>query len=87
MAKERKILSGKVVAITGGARGIGKATATALVRKGCRVAIGDLDTELAEQTAAALGGGTIALARADRRQGRRGLWLRALDRLGAGYNS
>jgi NADP-dependent 3-hydroxy acid dehydrogenase YdfG len=62
MAKERRILSGKVVAITGGARGIGKATATALVRKGCRVAIGDLDTELAEQTATALGGGTIALA-------------------------
>ena len=45
-------LSGKVVAITGGARGIGKATATALVRKGCRVAIGDLDLALAEQTAA-----------------------------------
>jgi NAD(P)-dependent dehydrogenase (short-subunit alcohol dehydrogenase family) len=61
MAKERKILSGKVVAITGGARGIGKATATALVRKGCRVAIGDLDSGLAEQTATALGGGTIAL--------------------------
>jgi NAD(P)-dependent dehydrogenase (short-subunit alcohol dehydrogenase family) len=50
------------VAITGGARGIGKATATALVRKGCRVAIGDLDLPLAEQTAAELGGGTIALA-------------------------
>ncbi len=62
MAKERLSLSGKVVAITGGARGIGKATATALVRKGCRVAIGDLDLELAEQTAASLGGGTIALA-------------------------
>jgi NAD(P)-dependent dehydrogenase (short-subunit alcohol dehydrogenase family) len=62
MAKERRSLSGKVVAITGGARGIGKATATALVRKGCRVAVGDLDLELAEQTAAALGGGTIALA-------------------------
>ena len=58
MAKERRSLSGKVVAITGGARGIGKATATALVRKGCRVAIGDLDLALAEQTAAALGGGT-----------------------------
>ena len=43
MAKQRRSLSGKVVAITGGARGIGKATATALVRKGCRVAIGDLD--------------------------------------------
>lgn len=61
MAKERRSLSGKVVAITGGARGIGKATATALVRKGCRVAIGDLDLQLAEQTAAGLGGGTVAL--------------------------
>jgi NAD(P)-dependent dehydrogenase (short-subunit alcohol dehydrogenase family) len=61
MAKERRPLSGKVVAITGGARGIGKATAAALVRKGCRVAIGDLDLELAEQTAGSLGGGVIAL--------------------------
>jgi NAD(P)-dependent dehydrogenase (short-subunit alcohol dehydrogenase family) len=61
MAKERRSLSGKVVAITGGARGIGKATASALVRKGCRVAIGDLELELAEQTATELGGGTVAL--------------------------
>jgi NAD(P)-dependent dehydrogenase (short-subunit alcohol dehydrogenase family) len=61
MAKERQALGGKVVAITGGARGIGKATATALVRKGCRVAIGDLDLPLAEKTAAELGGGTLAL--------------------------
>ncbi|MGN6257729.1 MAG: SDR family oxidoreductase [Solirubrobacterales bacterium] len=61
MAKERRQLSGRVVAITGGARGIGKATARALVNKGCRVAIGDLDLELAEKTAAALGGGTVAL--------------------------
>jgi len=59
--KERRSLSGKVVAITGGARGIGKATAMALVRKGCRVAIGDLDLVLAEQTASGLGGGTVAL--------------------------
>jgi NADP-dependent 3-hydroxy acid dehydrogenase YdfG len=59
--KERRPLSGKVVAITGGARGIGKATAAALVRKGCRVAIGDLDLALAGETAAELGGGTIAL--------------------------
>ncbi|HXS32585.1 MAG TPA: SDR family oxidoreductase [Solirubrobacterales bacterium] len=61
MAKQRQNLSGKVVAITGGARGIGKATATALVRKGCRVAIGDLDLSLAEETAAGLGGNSIAL--------------------------
>lgn len=61
MAKERRSLSGKVVAITGGARGIGKATAAALVAKGCRVAIGDLELELAEKTAAELGGGTVAL--------------------------
>jgi NAD(P)-dependent dehydrogenase (short-subunit alcohol dehydrogenase family) len=61
MAKERRALSGKVVAITGGARGIGKATAAALVRKGCRVAIGDLDMPLAEQTATDLGGNTLAL--------------------------
>ncbi len=61
MAKERRSLSGEVVAITGGARGIGKATAVALVRKGCRVAIGDLELELAERTATELGGGTVAL--------------------------
>jgi len=62
MAKERRQLSGKVVAITGGARGIGKTTARALVGKGCRVAIGDLDASLAESAAAELGGGTVGLA-------------------------
>jgi NAD(P)-dependent dehydrogenase (short-subunit alcohol dehydrogenase family) len=61
MAKERRQLSGKVVAITGGARGIGKATAAALVGRGCRVAIGDLDLGLAEKSAGELGGGTVAL--------------------------
>ncbi len=55
-------LAGKVVAITGGARGIGRATAAALVRKGAKVALGDVDVELAERTAAELGGGSIALA-------------------------
>jgi NAD(P)-dependent dehydrogenase (short-subunit alcohol dehydrogenase family) len=62
MAKERRPLSGRVVAITGGARGIGKATAAALARRGCRVAIGDVDLPLAEATAAGLGGGGVALA-------------------------
>jgi len=61
MAKERRSLRGKVVAITGGARGIGRSTAEALIRKGCRVAIGDIDAELAERAAGELGGGTLAL--------------------------
>src|SRR4051794_38412167 len=55
MAKEPKSLNGRVVAITGGARGIGKATAQALVRQGARVGIGDLDVDLARTTAAELG--------------------------------
>ena len=61
MAKEVRSLAGKVVAITGGARGIGKATAASLVAEGARVAIGDLDQELAERTASELGSDTIAL--------------------------
>ncbi|MGI8460460.1 MAG: SDR family oxidoreductase [Solirubrobacterales bacterium] len=61
MAKEKKSLSGKVVAITGGARGIGRATAVALVRQGAKVAIGDLDVALAEKSAGEIGGETIAL--------------------------
>jgi NAD(P)-dependent dehydrogenase (short-subunit alcohol dehydrogenase family) len=62
MAKERRSLNGKVVAITGGARGIGKATAEALARRGARLALGDVDLATAEETAAGLGGGSVALA-------------------------
>jgi NAD(P)-dependent dehydrogenase (short-subunit alcohol dehydrogenase family) len=57
-----KSISGRVVAITGGARGIGRATAAAAVANGARVAIGDLDLELAESTANELGHGTVAIA-------------------------
>jgi NADP-dependent 3-hydroxy acid dehydrogenase YdfG len=61
MAKEPRVLSGQVAAITGAARGIGKATAEAFVRQGMKVAIGDLDIEEARRTADQLGAGTIAL--------------------------
>ncbi len=60
MAKQPIPIQGRAVAITGAARGIGLATATALVRKGARVAIGDLELELAEEAAEKLGGGVVA---------------------------
>ena len=60
MSKEIPV-GNRVVAITGAARGIGRATAAALVRKGARVAIGDLDLDLAEATAQELGTDVVAL--------------------------
>jgi NADP-dependent 3-hydroxy acid dehydrogenase YdfG len=61
MAKQPRILAGETAAITGAARGIGRATAKAFLAQGMKVAIGDLDLEAARQTAAELGGSTIAL--------------------------
>jgi len=61
MAKTLRSLNGQVVAITGGARGIGRATAAALIAQGARVGIGDIDAPLVEQAAAELGAGTIGL--------------------------
>src|SRR3954466_320574 len=43
------------IAITGGARGIGRATAEACARAGWRVAVADLDPALTEETARAIG--------------------------------
>jgi NADP-dependent 3-hydroxy acid dehydrogenase YdfG len=60
MAKQQRILTGQVAAITGAARGIGRATAQAFLREGMKVAIGDLDHATAQQTAQELGHGTIA---------------------------
>lgn len=62
MPKHSRSLSGRVVAITGGARGIGRATAEALAAAGARVAIGDLDVDLARRTAADIGPGAAAFA-------------------------
>ncbi|MDF3144733.1 MULTISPECIES: SDR family oxidoreductase [unclassified Streptomyces] len=46
---------GRVVAVTGGARGIGERTAGLLTRLGARVAIGDIDEERCAETAGRLG--------------------------------
>ena len=59
MAQPRS-LAGKVVVITGGGRGIGAATAEALVRAGASVALGDLDLGVAEKTAERLGANAAA---------------------------
>jgi short-subunit dehydrogenase len=61
MAKQPRILAGQAAAITGAARGIGRATAEAFLRQGMRVAIGDVDLGAAERTAAELGRRTVAL--------------------------
>jgi short-subunit dehydrogenase len=49
------------VAVTGGARGIGAAIAAEVVRRGARVAVGDLDEASAAATAARLGGRAVGL--------------------------
>jgi NAD(P)-dependent dehydrogenase (short-subunit alcohol dehydrogenase family) len=46
--------------VTGGARGIGRATAAALARAGGRVAIGDVDADAAHQAADEIGSGAAA---------------------------
>jgi NADP-dependent 3-hydroxy acid dehydrogenase YdfG len=61
MARAPRDLTGRTVAITGGARGIGPATPQACVRARKRVAIGDLDIASARRTADELGNGTIAV--------------------------
>ncbi|KAL6657134.1 hypothetical protein ACP70R_004914 [Stipagrostis hirtigluma subsp. patula] len=49
-------LAGKVAVITGGASGIGKATAAEFVRNGARVVLADVQDELGHAVAAELGG-------------------------------
>lgn len=48
-------LGGKRIAITGAGRGIGRATAEELHRRGALVAIGDIDADAAKDAATALG--------------------------------
>jgi NAD(P)-dependent dehydrogenase (short-subunit alcohol dehydrogenase family) len=54
-------LDGKTALITGAARGIGAAFASAYAAEGATVAIADLDLARAKETAAQIGGGTYAV--------------------------
>ncbi|HYF08649.1 MAG TPA: SDR family oxidoreductase [Acetobacteraceae bacterium] len=59
------LLAGKAALVTGGASGIGRATAIAFAREGARVAVADLTREGAAETVAAInaaGGRAVALA-------------------------
>ncbi|HEX2895662.1 MAG TPA: SDR family oxidoreductase [Marmoricola sp.] len=53
-------IAGMSVIVTGGARGIGRATVERLARLGASVAVGDLDLDLAESVAAPFGDRVVA---------------------------
>jgi NAD(P)-dependent dehydrogenase (short-subunit alcohol dehydrogenase family) len=53
-------LKGKTAIITGGARGVGAAIAAAYVREGARVCVADIELDVAQATAAKIGGASFA---------------------------
>lgn len=53
-------LKERIIVITGGARGIGCAIAERVIQSGGKVAIWDLNENMAKDSASALGSGTVA---------------------------
>ncbi|XP_058276771.1 3-oxoacyl-[acyl-carrier-protein] reductase isoform X1 [Hirundo rustica] len=59
---ERRAKMGKVCAVFGGSRGIGRAVAELLAQKGCRLAVIARNLDVAQTTARHLGAGHLALS-------------------------
>jgi NADP-dependent 3-hydroxy acid dehydrogenase YdfG len=62
MAQRIRPIAGRIVAVTGAARGIGAAIARTLAARGARVAVGDVDADAARATAAEIGHGAVGCA-------------------------
>lgn len=69
-------VGGKVALVTGGASGIGRATAIMLASQGARVAVTDINTEGAEQVAGQIGGDAISITHDVTNEN---AWISALD--------
>ncbi|XP_052162702.1 momilactone A synthase-like [Oryza glaberrima] len=64
-ASDSQRLAGKVAVITGGASGIGRATAEEFVRNGAKVILADVQDDLGHAVAAELGADAASYARCD----------------------